>query len=74
MSKPEKYLVLSRPQIIAMYNSLKEQEIQRGSGSIVLRCEMAGKNYVGQLQLTDECRTALYPYWPNKILEELEAV
>lgn len=74
MSKPEKYLVLSRPQIIAMYNSLKEQEIQRGCGSVILNCEMAGKKYVGQLQLTRECRTSLYPYWPDEIIEELEAV
>ena len=74
MSKPEKYLVLSRQEIIALYNSLKEQQIQRGYGSVILKCQMAGKNYVGQLQLTDECRTSLYPYWPNEIIEELEMI
>lgn len=68
--KPEKYLVLSRQEIIALYNSLKEQQIQGGYGSVILKCHMAGKNYVGQLQLTDECRTSLYPYWPNEMIEE----
>lgn len=68
--KPEKYLVLSRQDIIAMYNSLKEQQIQGGYGSVILKCHMAGKNYVGQLQLTDECRASLYPYWPNEIIED----
>lgn len=74
MSKPRKYLVLGRQEIIAMYNSLKEQQIQSGSGSVVLVCQMADKKYVGQLQLTDECRTSLYPYWPNEIIEELEMI
>ena len=74
MAKPEKYLIFSRQEIIAMYNSLKEQEITRGVGSVILWCRHAGKKYPGQLELVDESRKGLYPYWPNEILEELEMV
>ena len=73
-TKPEKYLVFSRQEVIAMYNSLNEQEIIKGYGSVILSCEHAGSKYPGQLKLTDECRNSLYPYWPNEILEELELV
>ncbi len=74
MIKPEKYLIFSRQEIIAMYNSLKEKEIVHGAGSVILTCEHAGSKYPGQLNLTDECRMGLYPYWPNEIIEELGLV
>ncbi len=57
-----------------MYNSLKEQEIRGGIGSIILRCKHAGKKWPGQLQLVDESRKGLYPYWPNEMIEDLEMV
>ena len=74
MSKPEKYLVFSRQEVIAMYNSLNEQEIISGCGSVILRCEHADSKYPGQLRLTDECRQSFYPYWPNELLEQLEVI
>jgi len=70
VGKPEKYLVFSRQEIIAMYNSLKEKEIIHGRGAVILKCEHAGSKYPGQLNLTDECRIGLYPYWPNENIEE----
>ena len=65
MSKPEKYLVLTRREIIAMYNRVLEEQINGRYGGLVLRCHMASKNYPGQLQFTDETEREQYPYWPR---------
>lgn len=65
MAKPEKYLVLSRKEIIAMYNQIIEEQIQGGYGCVVLRVQHASKKAPGQLQLTEECRKDNYAYWPT---------
>lgn len=65
MSKPEKYLVLTRRDIIAMYNRVLEEQINGYYGGLVLICEMASKKHPGQLQLTHETETDQYPYWPR---------
>ena len=62
--KPEKYLVLSRRDVIAMYNQIIQEQIQGGYGSVVLRVQHASKRVPGQLELTDECRSKQYDYWP----------
>ncbi len=65
MSKPEKYLVLSRSNIIALYNQIIEEQINSGFGSVILRCQMSGKGFPGQLQLTDQEQRDMYAYWPR---------
>jgi hypothetical protein len=64
MIKPEKYLVLSRSNVIALYNQIIEEQINCGYGGVILRCEMSGKAFPGQLQLTSETKSELYAYWP----------
>lgn len=65
MGKPEKYLVISRQNVIAMYNQIIEEQMNGGHGSVILKCEMASKKYPGQLRMTDTCASSLYPYWPR---------
>lgn len=65
MSKPEKYLVLTRRDVIAMYNQIIEEQIKGGYGGIVLRCQMSSRKYPGQLVLTDETQDIQYNYWPR---------
>lgn len=62
--KPEKYLVLSRRDVISMYNQIIETQIQGGYGSVVLRVQHVCKSAPGQLELTDKCRMKQYDYWP----------
>jgi hypothetical protein len=70
MNKPEKYLVLSERSIISLYNQMIEEKIQSGNGSVIVKCEMAGSKYPGQLQFTNEWRTMNYRYWPSEDIEE----
>jgi hypothetical protein len=65
MGKPEKYLVLTRRCIIALYNQVIEEQINGGFGGVVIRCQMASRKYPGQLQLTDETQSDMYSYWPT---------
>ena len=64
-NKPQKYLVLTRRDIIAMYNRVLEEQINGNYGSVVLRCQMASKKHPGQLQFTDETEREQYAYWPR---------
>jgi hypothetical protein len=47
-----------------------EEKIQSGNGSVIVRCEMAGSKYPGQLQFTNEYRIMNYRYWPSEDIEE----
>ena len=71
MTKPEKYLVLSRRNVIALYNRIIEDQINSGStnATIVLKCQMASNKHPGQLQYTDEYRLENYSYWPSEDIE-----
>lgn len=71
MSKPEKYLVLSRRNVIALYNKIIEDQINSGStnSTIVVKCQMASNKHPGQLQYTDEYRLENYSYWPSEDIE-----
>jgi len=65
MSKTEKYLVLTRRDIIALYNQVIEEQINGGYGGVVIRCQMASRKHPGQLQLTHETQSDMYSYWPR---------
>ena len=73
-NKPEKYLVLSRRNVIALYNKIIEDQINSGStnSSIVVKCQMASNKHPGQLQFTDEYRIENYSYWPSEDIEEYD--
>lgn len=68
--KPQKYLVLTERNITALYNQMIEEKIQSGNGSIIVKCQMAGSKYPGQLQFTDEYERMNYRYWPSEDIEE----